>query len=107
MSVQRLKQINASNDELEIIVVDQFGSLVVFQFIDNAAWAGTLTFYGSLDDGVTYVAIQATNLGSGTAATTATTPGLYRVDTAGLTRIKVVGTGVTAGLDVFARIVTG
>ncbi len=58
----------------------------------------TVTFFGKLPDmaNADRVAIQATNLNSGSAATTATANGLYRINAAGL-QVQVEITAYTSG----------
>lgn len=49
--------------------------------------SATITFEATLD-GTTWVAVQATNLNTGTAATTATADGIYRLTTLGLLQVR-------------------
>lgn len=76
------------------VVSDAVACLVTFQLLGT--WTGTVTFQGTVD-GTNYVAIQATNLNTGSASTTATANGLYRVDATGLTDFRCNFTTPTSG----------
>lgn len=62
----------------------------------------TLTFEGTID-GTNWIAIQATNLNDGTAATTATADGLYRITVIGLYKVRArISTGGSGSVTVTA-----
>ena len=56
----------------------------------------TITFEGTID-GTNWVAIQFTNLNSGSDATTATADGLYRATVAGLSQVRARISAWTSG----------
>ena len=71
--------------------------IVVFQLVDAGSWNGTITFQATVDNNVSNVRpILATEVGSSTPGTTATAPGIYRIDAAGL-KVRAKATTVTGG----------
>jgi hypothetical protein len=75
-----------------------FAGQIVFQI--SGTFSGTLTFQGTVQPTVGTPAvgtIQATKLDDGTAVTTATAAGLFRVDASGLTGVRAKMTAYTSG----------
>lgn len=62
----------------------------------TGTFVGTVQFEGTVD-GSNWVAVQATNLNSGAAATTATAPGLFRINSKGLLKVRANITAYTSG----------
>lgn len=62
----------------------------------SGTFTATITWKGSMD-GVVYHTIMATPLATGTAATTATAVGLFRIDIRGLKFIRADATAFTSG----------
>ena len=62
----------------------------------TGTWSGTLEFRMTID-GTNFVAIQATNVTTGTQATTATANGIYRFDVVGALVVNVTATAWTSG----------
>jgi hypothetical protein len=62
----------------------------------TGTFVGTITFEGSVD-GTNYHAISATQMGTTTIATTATTTGIYRTSVSGLTNIRARVSAYTSG----------
>jgi hypothetical protein len=56
----------------------------------------TITWEGTVD-GTNWVAIQAVDLGTGTAATTATANGIYRINCTGLVEVRARISAHTTG----------
>lgn len=73
---------------------DQYAGTVTYQL--TGTFTATIEWQGTID-GTNFVAIQATNLNSGTAATTATAAGLYRIDATGLRLVRGTTTAYTSG----------
>jgi len=94
------------NDNSSVVAIDLSGyDWCTIQLVGLSA--GTITFSSTNDDGAitgvesgnatlatNWIAIQATNLNTGTAATTATAAGLYRVPVIGRF-LQISGAGVT------------
>ena len=72
------------------------GAKTVAIFQITGITTATITFKGTVD-GTNYVAIPVTNLNSGTAATTATADGIYRVTCIGLLNMLADITAYTSG----------
>lgn len=86
---------NNQNTE-EIQVSDSVTGQIGFQV--EGTFTGTLEIQGSLhDDMSTVVAIQGVNRNDGSAVTTITAPGIYVVDAAGLTKVRLRSTSWTSG----------
>lgn len=62
----------------------------------SGTFSGTVTFEAS-HDGTNWYAIAGTNRTSGTAATTATVPGLYRIEAQGINRVRARVSAWTSG----------
>jgi hypothetical protein len=62
----------------------------------TGTWAGTVQWEGTLD-GANWVTIRAYPLATGTAATTATTTGLYWIPSLGLHGVRANVTAYTSG----------
>ena len=62
----------------------------------SGTFEATITFEAAVDGG-NWIAVQATNLTSGTAATTATAAGLYRITVAGLRVLRARISEYTSG----------
>lgn len=74
---------------------------VVFQI--SGTFVGTVTFQATID-GANWHAVRATNLTSGTTATTGTVAGLYQLGVAGLGIVRANITAYTSGaITVYAR----
>lgn len=93
-----LDTLNVAQDRVEVHG-EEFSS-AIFQF--RGTWTATITFEGTVDF-VTWVALPATNLASGVAATTATANGIYSMNTNGLAKARVRVSAYTSG----AAIVNG
>ena len=82
----------------DIVAISQgsgaFASQVTFQI--SGSWTGTLTFQASVNQS-DYTTMQATNLNSGSAVTTTTGNGLFRVDASGLIEVRVKATASITG----------
>ena len=65
----------------------------------------TITWEGTVD-GTNWVAIQATNLNTGSAATTATADGLYRINVTGLLKVRARISAWTAGTITVTGVLT-
>lgn len=65
----------------------------------TGTFTGTLTFQSTLD-GTNFVTTQAMPVGSGTAATTATAAGLWRVNATALSGVRVLSSGWSVGTAV-------
>ena len=77
-----------------------FNNLVLQVGISGAA---TVTFEGS-NDGSTWYTVQGTKLDDGSAVTTATASGLYRIDVSGLHQVRARISAYTSGtVDVLGR----
>ena len=63
----------------------------------TGTFSGTITFYGSSDGGVTYVAIGAIKLSDGTLTTTTTATGQFSIANSGLTHVQARFTAYTSG----------
>lgn len=62
----------------------------------TGTWAGTVTFEGTID-GVTWVALNLVPTNSSTAASTATTTGIWMGNVAGLEAVRARFSAVTSG----------
>jgi len=80
-------------------------SMVIIQIV--GAFTATITVQGSLD-GSTWVSLLARPVGSTTAASTITVPGLYQIEASGVAEVRLSwpGTGVGAP-TLFYRAVVG
>ena len=74
---------------------DAFAGQIVYQILGT--WSGTITWYATQDGSTTDYAIQATPLGTGTAATTTTTNGIFRIDASGLIDVFAKMTSYSSG----------
>lgn len=88
------KDLAALNDEL-VVEVDVGKSEALLVQI-TGTFTATHQFEGSVD-GTNFVAIRATDQNSGTAATTATTAGIFKLDPAGYSKVKVKRSAHTSG----------
>ncbi len=59
-------------------------------------FVGTVTWEANIDQ-TNWIAVQATSLNDGTAATTATAPGLFRIQAFGLSQIRARVSAYTSG----------
>lgn len=87
------------------------GALNAIQLPDRVASAVTVQFAGTFTetfqfegtvDGTNWIAIQATNMNTGTAVTTATAAGIFRSDTTGLTSFRLNVTAWTSSTSAVA-----
>lgn len=62
----------------------------------SGTFVGTLTWEATIDQ-TNWIAVQATSLNDGTAATTATTTGLFRIQAFGLSQIRARVSAYTSG----------
>jgi len=62
----------------------------------SGTFSATVTFEATVDN-TNWIAVQATDLNAGTAATTATAAGLYRIDTKGLSQVRARISAYTSG----------
>lgn len=92
-----LGSLGAQDAEVAFEVADGHSESVVFQL--SGTFAGTVVLEATAmnDPSPTYVAIQITNLNSGTAAGNATAAGLYRADLTGIRKAKVRCSAYTSG----------
>ena len=82
-----------------------YAGRITFQI--KGTWVGTVTFYGTMDESTTDVAIQATNLATGAASTTTTGNGIFRIDASGLTQFFVKFTRTSGTVVVIMQPVIG
>lgn len=103
------KTIGAVNDAVELNVSEALSGICVFQLFNIT---GTLTVqFEAKTKGApvgAWTAVQATNLNTGTQATTASAAGLYRVDASGEldVRVKVTVSG-PGTVDVYPGVSLG
>lgn len=76
-----------------LLTVTGYGTALVYV---TGTFVATITFEGTAD-GTNFHAINATQVGASTIATTATTTGLYRLSVAGLTSIRARISAYTSG----------
>lgn len=76
-----------------ILPVSEYGTAVIQV---TGTFVGTIAFEGTLD-GSNWHAISATQIGSGTIATTATTTGIYRLSVSGLASVRARISSYTSG----------
>ena len=62
----------------------------------SGTFSATITWEGTIDQS-NWVAVQATDLGTGTAATTATAAGLFRIQAFGLSQLRARVSAYTSG----------
>lgn len=82
----------ATGNGTSLDVVGQAGVVVAV----TGTFVGTVTFEGTLDD-TNWFSVMAVKLGDGAIATTATTPGLYRISCAALTSVRARVSAWTSG----------
>lgn len=81
------------------------GAMTVLTMQITGISGDTLTFEATID-GSNWVAVQATNLNSGSAATTATANGLYRLTVLGLLSVRARISTYSAGTITVTGILT-
>ena len=81
------------------------GAMTVLTMQVTGITTATITFEGTID-GTNFVAVQATNLNSGSAATTATADGLYRITVLGLVSVRARISAYTSGTITITGILT-
>lgn len=96
--IQKTFTLAALNDAADLGNADAgLAGDITFQI--TGTFSQTLTFEATID-GTNWVALMATNLNTGTGATTTTAAGLFRVDATGLTRFRVRCSAHTSGSSV-------
>jgi len=81
------------------------GAMTVLTMQVQGITTATITFEATID-GSNWVAVQATNLNSGSAATTATADGLYRLTVLGLVSVRARISAWTSGTITVTGILT-
>lgn len=86
----------AGNGNLAPCTSAALGAMTTLTMQITGISGDTITFEATID-GTNFVALQATNLNTGSAATTATANGLYRIVCAGLTSVRARISTFSAG----------
>lgn len=81
------------------------GAMTVLAMQITGITTATITFEATID-GTNFVAVQATNLNTGVAATTTTADGLYRMTVLGLVRVRARISAYTTGTITITGILT-
>lgn len=96
--------IGTVNDAATVGLSEGDNSTVTFQLVDAGSWNGTFTFQATLD-GTNWTSILATPVATGTAATTTTSAGIFRIDASGCLAVRAKATTLNAGsMDVTASV---
>ena len=95
IKVYALGALNAATDFLDASA--SLSGQVAFQIYGT--FVGTITFEGYLEGATSanLIALQATDLNAGTAATTATGPGIFRINVSPTIRVRARMSAYTSG----------